>query len=108
MKLSLSIYPIEAIRLACYNLSELAFFFLEEKNLQVTLVDIKPKGSRVKEDIEKEFMEELIACGVYIQQSEKNKEVRETILKVIKETSFNPPVEEEVFYLNEEDLKFVD
>ena len=53
-------------------------------------------------------MEELIACGVYIQQSEKNKEVRETILKVIKETSFNPPVEEEVFYLNEEDLKFVD
>jgi len=107
MKLSLSIYPIEAIRLACYNLSELAFFFLEESDLQMTLVDIKPKENNLKEDIEKQFIEELIACSVYIQQNEKNKGVRETLLKTIKETSLDPPVEE-VLYLNEEDLKFVD
>ena len=106
MELDLDIYPIEAIRLACNNLANFSFFFIHnDKSKKSVTLEIKPKNNLSKKKIEEELLEELIACSVYLQQSKKNKEIKEILLKKILSSSLEFPNESKTFYFGEKDLQ---
>lgn len=76
------IYPIDVVYSAAYIMIDKAFILLDgdpETNIKVS-IRCKNEGQEIKQLVQ-EFNEELLNYSVYKVQSEKNKDLREIILK---------------------------
>jgi His-Xaa-Ser system protein HxsD len=79
------IYPLDLIYSASYILMDKAYIFLDGDPQTEILVELRRKEG-TKESLKKivfDFNDELLNYAVYKQQSEKNKGVREAILRKI-------------------------
>jgi His-Xaa-Ser system protein HxsD len=79
------IYPLELIYSASYILMDRAYIFLDGDPQTEILVELRKKEG-IKESIKKivfDFNDELLNYAVYKQQSEKNKGVRDAILRKV-------------------------
>jgi His-Xaa-Ser system protein HxsD len=83
-KLNPQIYPLDIIYAAAYMLLDRAFVLLDGDPQKEISVQIKAKGDATElAKLVEEFNEEMINYGMYKIQSEKNKDLREAILKRI-------------------------
>ena len=76
------IYSLDVVQAAAYVLMDRAYIVIDGDPKEKILVELKP--SNKKEDLEKlgrDFNNELINYAVYKVQSERTKEIRETIVK---------------------------
>ncbi len=81
LKINPRIYPVDVVQAAAYILIDKAFILLDgDPNKEITAEIRGKKGEDVK-SIVKEFNEELLSYAVYKSQSEKNRDLREAILK---------------------------
>jgi len=79
------IYSLAVVYSACYILLDRAYIFLDGDPTVEILVEIRKK-EKIGESLKKltyDFSSELINYAVYDKQSEKNRDIRETILKKI-------------------------
>ncbi|MBN1543865.1 His-Xaa-Ser system protein HxsD [Candidatus Woesearchaeota archaeon] len=82
LKINPKIYPLDVIYSAAYIMIDKAYIILDgdpEKEISVN-IQRKEDGQELKKIVQ-EFNEELLNYAVYKSQSEKNKELREAILK---------------------------
>lgn len=76
------IYPLELVYSAAYIMIDKAFILLDGDPEKEIIAEIrKKKEDQDLKDLVREFNEELLNYAVYKEQSEKNKELREIILK---------------------------
>jgi len=92
LRLNPSIYPLEIVYNAAYIMIDESFILLDGNPQQEIIVNIRKK--RKEQDIQNlvmRFNEELLNYAVYKQQSEKNKALREAILKRVLMTNIAQP-----------------
>jgi His-Xaa-Ser system protein HxsD len=76
------IYPIDVVYAAAYILMDKAFILLDGNPETEIKASIKSKGEPIQK-IAEEFNSELLNYAVYKVQSEKNRDLREAIIKRI-------------------------
>lgn len=83
IKISLnpSLYPLDVIYAASYVFLDKAYIFLDGDIHKEITVTITPKKDAKEDNLKGEFMNELINYAAYKTQSEKNKDIRDSILQ---------------------------
>jgi His-Xaa-Ser system protein HxsD len=102
------IYPVDVVYSAAYIMIDRAFILLDgdpEKEIEI-MIQCKKPGQEIKTLVQ-EFNEELLNYSVYKVQSEKNKDLREILLKRVLITNevinCMKELEKEMFLKNMED-----
>lgn len=84
LRLNSKIYPLEAILNTCYTFIDRAYVFLdndsERERIIVSLKGKQKVSSRKLEQLEGEFMNELLHCALRCQINKNNKKIREYII----------------------------
>jgi His-Xaa-Ser system protein HxsD len=81
VKINPKIYPLEVIYSATYMLLDKAFIVIDGDPNKEIIIKIKPKNDNKQEDLVNELNNELINYSVYKTQSEKNKDIRQTLIQ---------------------------
>ena len=80
IKINPKIYPLDVIYKAAYVMLDKAFILLDGNPETEVIVKIKGKNGE-DEKLKDEFSSELLNWAVYKDQSEKNAEIRKTIIQ---------------------------
>lgn len=81
IKVNSKFFPLETVYSAAYVLIDKAYFTFDGNPDKEIKVYLSAKEGEDPEKIAKEFQNELVNHSVYTRQAEKNKEVREAIIK---------------------------
>jgi His-Xaa-Ser system protein HxsD len=107
-KINPKIYPLDVVHCAAYIMIDKAFITLDGDPEKEMIVSIRCKKSdQNPKELTIEFNEELLNYSVYKAQSEKNKELREALIKRVLLTneviSCMEELKKEIFMKNLED-----
>jgi His-Xaa-Ser system protein HxsD len=81
LSLKASVYPLDVVFAAAYVLLDRAYILVDGDPKDILIVRLKPKGEAALEEIEQDFMDELVNASVYKKQSERFAALREEMLK---------------------------
>ena len=80
IKLNPSIYNLKVIYSSCYVMLDKAYFILDGEPSKEIIIKISSKESPIK-SIVKEFMNELVRSGFYLQQNQETAALRTIMLR---------------------------
>ena len=75
------IFPMEIIRGASYTITDKAYVVISGNPNEEVIVELRPKKNQDLETLGREFNNELLNYYVYVDQSERNRSLREMIMK---------------------------
>ena len=82
VSINTKIYPIDVIQLAAYVMIDKAYIILDGDPNQEISVELRGKDQGISaEELGREFNNQLLNYAVYKIQSEKNKEVKDALIK---------------------------
>jgi len=81
LQVNATLYPLEAIYSAAYLLLDKAYVILQGDPKTEIIVEIRAKGKDDLEALGNKFNDNLINYAVFKQQTEKNKEIRQTLIQ---------------------------
>ncbi|MCD6215910.1 MAG: hypothetical protein J7J92_02440 [Candidatus Aenigmarchaeota archaeon] len=91
------IFPMEIIRGASYIVTDEAYVVISGNPNEEIIVELRPKKNQDLETLGREFNNELLNYYVYVDQSKRNRSLREMIMKraVLTNVKTESPVKEE-------------
>lgn len=112
LSLNPKIYPLDIIYSAAYVLMDKIFVVIDGDPKEEIIVELRPKDKKKDlEELGRDFNNELLNYAVYKIQSEKSKEIKDTIVKralltnekCVEEQDFEESIEEKPEEIDEEE-----